>query len=309
MKAPMIPSDEAVRLETLQALNVLDTPFEERFDRITHLATKLFDVPIALVSLVDENRQWFKSCQGLNAAETDRDISFCGHAILNPSPLIIEDALADDRFSDNPLVTNDPHIRFYAGQPLSHPNGQRIGTLCLIDRKPRALNDQQQQVLRELGHWVELELLNTNQATTDSETGLSNRQGFVELGQLALDLCNRHGRSATVVFLFVKGLMSLHRRGELAVYNQILAMLTEEFNSAFRSSDILGRYDESSFVALLTNTNIDATGDRISKLTDLLNTQLALVAEGVSIVSGQVSNDAEDDLNSLLFKAFANLHN
>lgn len=115
---PAFPLDEANRLATLRGLNILDTPPEERFDRLTRLAQQLINVPIAVVSLVDSNRQWFKSCQGLDASETPRNISFCGHAILDNELFVIPDALLDTRFSDNPLVTGAPNIRFYAGQPL-----------------------------------------------------------------------------------------------------------------------------------------------------------------------------------------------
>ncbi len=120
MKAPDIPQDEQARIKALRSLNVLDTPSEERFDRLTRLAKRMFDVPIALVSLVDENRQWFKSCIGLDVSETPRDISFCGHAILGSEVFIIPDTKKDERFTDNPLVLNDPHIRFYAGCPLRY---------------------------------------------------------------------------------------------------------------------------------------------------------------------------------------------
>ena len=137
MRTPEKPEDEAERLRALTDLNVLDTDAEERFDRYTRLACRLFGVPIALVSLVDEHRQWFKSRQGLAAGETSRDISFCGHAILQSDTYIIENALEDERFSDNPLVTGDPKIRFYAGHPLRSPCGAALGTLCLIDRLPR----------------------------------------------------------------------------------------------------------------------------------------------------------------------------
>ena len=118
MKAPATSIDEAVRLTTLRSLDILDSLGEERFDRLTRMAKQMFRVPIALVSLVDENRQWFKSCVGLDVSETSRDISFCGHAILGDEVFVISDTLKDDRFSDNPLVLEDPHIRFYAGCPI-----------------------------------------------------------------------------------------------------------------------------------------------------------------------------------------------
>lgn len=147
---PPVPPDEAQRLAALRALGILDTPAEERFDRITRVAQRLFDVPIALVSLVDAERQWFKSRQGLTASETGRDISFCGHAIAGTGVFVVPDARADVRFVDNPLVTGAPHIRFYAGVPLASADGHNLGTLCIIDRQPRRLSDADLAVLRDL---------------------------------------------------------------------------------------------------------------------------------------------------------------
>ncbi len=137
MQIPTIPDNESERLEALRRLQVLDTPVEERFDRLTHLAKDLSKVSIALISLVDSERKWFKSKQGLEVCETPRNISFCGHAILKSNILYIPNALEDSRFADNPLVTGAPHIRFYAGAPLSTLEGYRIGNLCIIDDKPR----------------------------------------------------------------------------------------------------------------------------------------------------------------------------
>src|SRR6201996_4661033 len=118
-----IPTDEAQRLQALREMLILDTPPEERFDRVVRFAADEFDMPIVLVSLVDAKRQWFKARVGLDVCETDRESSFCGHAIVQPQILIVEDALADERFHDNPLVVGDPRIRFYAGAPLRLPNG------------------------------------------------------------------------------------------------------------------------------------------------------------------------------------------
>jgi len=158
MIAPPNPENETRRLVALHALRILDTPAEERFDRITRIAQKLFNVPIALVSLVDTKRQWFKSRVGTDAVETSRDISFCGHAILQPDIFIVPDASRDLRFVDNPLVTGDPKVRFYAGQPLRDIEGNKLGTLCLIDRRPRELDEEQRQLLHDLGLWAENEL-------------------------------------------------------------------------------------------------------------------------------------------------------
>ncbi|GAA5180567.1 hypothetical protein GCM10025771_25370 [Niveibacterium umoris] len=158
MRTPAFPSDEAARVQALHDLLILDTEPEEQFDAITGFCASAFRVPIALVSLVDTNRQWFKSRQGLDACETGRDISFCGHAILQAEPLVIPDALEDARFADNPLVTGDPKIRFYAGMPLELSSGHRIGTLCLIDRKPRRLEPEDLNLLRDLAKLVVREI-------------------------------------------------------------------------------------------------------------------------------------------------------
>ncbi|MBW0147817.1 PAS domain-containing protein [Marinobacter arenosus] len=158
MKAPDLPSHELERLAAVERTGLLDTSPEERFDRFTRMAGKMFDVPIALVTLVDRNRQWFKSCQGLNVPETPRDISFCGHAILHSDVLVIEDARNDERFADNPLVTAAPDILFYAGAPLHSPEGFRLGTLCIIDRTPRRFSEEDRNLLRELADCVEREI-------------------------------------------------------------------------------------------------------------------------------------------------------
>ena len=131
-----LPPDEHARLQALYALELLDTPAEERFDSVARLAAEIFQVPMAFVSLIDRERQWMKSRVGLTVCETSREISFCSHAILGEEALVIPDTHRDPRFSGNPLVTGEPHVRFYAGQPLRGPGGQKIGTLCIADQEP-----------------------------------------------------------------------------------------------------------------------------------------------------------------------------
>ncbi|WP_243410223.1 PAS domain S-box protein [Pokkaliibacter plantistimulans] len=157
----VVADNEAARLAALQSYAILDTAAEQAFDDVTELAAQICGVPISLISLVDKDRQWFKSCLGLEARETPRDMAFCAHAILSDELLIIPDAKDDDRFADNPLVIGPPHIRFYAGAPLITPGGLRIGTLCVIDQHPRDLNPAQCSALKRLARQVinKLELL------------------------------------------------------------------------------------------------------------------------------------------------------
>lgn len=173
MKAPPIPENEFARQRALDETGLLNSEHEARFDRITRIARQIFSVPIALVSLIDQDRQLFKSCQGLDAKETPRHISFCGHAVLTPSPLIVENALEDARFADNPLVIGAPNIRFYAGVPLHTISGHSIGTLCLIDTQPRTLSSEQITMLGDLAATVE-ELIHADEISQKSCSALES---------------------------------------------------------------------------------------------------------------------------------------
>jgi GAF domain-containing protein len=156
MHKPEIPDNEDLRFEALDAYKILDTLPEEEYDALTKIAAQICGTPIALVTLVDHNRQWFKSHHGLDVTETPRDFAFCAHAINTPNELlIIPDATKDERFHDNPLTTNDPNVVFYAGTPLNTKDGYSLGTLCVIDNKPReGLTESQQELLRALANQV-----------------------------------------------------------------------------------------------------------------------------------------------------------
>ena len=158
MKTPLRPGDEARRLEVLRQYELLDTSPEQALDDLTELAAKICGTPISLISLVDEKRQWFKSRFGLDVGETPRKISFCAHTVSQRNFLTVPDALTDERFADNPLVTGEPGVRFYAGAPLLTPEGQALGTLCVIDRVPRQLTEAQEQALRVLSRQVMAQL-------------------------------------------------------------------------------------------------------------------------------------------------------
>jgi len=153
-----IPENEKERLQALLSYEMLDTGPEVQFEEITRLAAEYCDTPVALVSLIDESRQWFKSKYGIDESETHRDFAFCSHAILGKETMVVNDTLTDARFIKNPLVTNPPNIRFYAGTPLTTPDGYNIGTLCVIDRKARTLNEKQKFALEIMARIVMKEL-------------------------------------------------------------------------------------------------------------------------------------------------------
>jgi signal transduction histidine kinase len=154
MQVPALPPDEKERLQELKSYRIIDTPPEPDFDDLVGLASEICAVPIALVSLLDENRQWFKAITGADVRELPRSISFCGHAILQEGVMVVEDTLEDPRFADNPLVALPPNVRFYAGAPLETARGYRLGTLCVIDRAPRKLSDFQGRALTTLSKQV-----------------------------------------------------------------------------------------------------------------------------------------------------------
>ena len=182
MKPPLL-NNEAARLEALRHYRILDSAPECSFDAITELATFICKSPIALVSLVDKERQWFKSRVGLAATETPRDFSFCAHAIVQGTLLVVEDATADERFAGNPLVTSDPCIRFYAGAPLITPEGHALGSLCVIDRQSRNISTEQASALEKLASLVvtQLELRRVSNALAEAAANVKTLSGLLPI--------------------------------------------------------------------------------------------------------------------------------
>jgi len=284
MQAPGKPLDEARRIATLRTLNILDTPPEERFDRLTRLAKGLFGVPVALLSLVDENRQWFKSRTGLEVPEIPRDISFCGHTILGDGILLIPDAARDERFHDNLLVKHEPHIRFYAGCTLAAPDGSKLGTLCIIDRVAREFSDEDLALLRGLARMAEQELDAERMATMDTLTQLSNRCGFDTLTLHALDLYRRLEIPASLLFFDLKHLKQINDRIGHADGNHVLRRFARLLKQTFRDPDIPGRIGEDKFAVLLANAGRAEANAVLHRLRQTLEQDNRTARRGCDIV-------------------------
>ncbi|GGP26068.1 GGDEF domain-containing protein [Silvimonas amylolytica] len=266
MLAPTTPLDESVRLATLRSLSILDTAPEERFDRLTRLAKRIFRVPVAMITLVDVDRLWIKSGAEGEVCETPRGTSFCGHAILDDAIFLVPDTLEDHRFADNPLVQGSPHIRFYAGYPLSTDNGMRVGSLCLMDQHPRLLNDEERGLLRDLGRIAEQELIALQLATLDELTHLVNRRGFEALATYTLGVCRRMGKPATLLFFDLNDFKEINDEYGHAEGDRALVEFAGFLRHSLRESDAVGRLGGDEFVVLLNDADRARAVEIIARL-------------------------------------------
>lgn len=250
--------DEAERLAALRRYEVLDTPPEPAFERIVRLASHVMGAPISLISLIDESRQWFKARRGIDVPQTPRSMAFCAHAILGDEVLVVPDARADRRFSDNPLVTGDPNIRFYAGAPLRTPEGHRLGTLCVIDRRPRAFDDEKRGLLADLSALVvdELELRRVNRvlgdmAMRDGLTGLLNRRAFLMQAERLFAAARAQQRRLSVLMLDIDHFKVVNDTWGHAIGDRVIVELTLVLRAALRKSTVIGRLGGEEFAVLL----------------------------------------------------------
>lgn len=270
MTTPPIPEDERLRLAKLQSLYTVDSSKQSRFDRLTRMAQRIFKVPMSQVSLVEEKRHWFKSCLDMEASGAERGISSFGHDLLGSEIMIIEDTLHDERFRNNPLVVDDPHIRFYAGCPLMLDN-RKLGTFCIIDQSPRSLEQDQIDTLKDLAAMVEHELAATLLATKDELTGLSNRRGFLDLAQQSLQLCTRQGIPVSLLYLDLDHFKAIndthgHEEGDRA-----LITFADRIQHVCRDSDVIARLGGDEFTVLLINATQTQAEKVIHRLKDSLD--------------------------------------
>jgi diguanylate cyclase (GGDEF)-like protein len=274
------PPDEERRIAALHALNILDTDAEERFDRITRLAQRLFSTSMATVTLVDSDRVWFKSVRGYDGTEDPREVSFCPHAILEPgATMVVKDATLDERFADNPRVTEDPGIRFYAGHPVAAPGGETLGTLCVFDEEARADEDFDAEALAELAGMVEAEIASLALAIGDELTGLSNRRGFEMLGERLLAAARRLGLPLTVVYADLDNMKPINDQLGHETGDRALAEVSELLEVSLRNSDLIARLGGDEFCALLVGAESEDAAAAVARVEAALADRNAETAE------------------------------
>lgn len=250
-----MPADEPERQAALETYGVLDTPAQDSLDRITRLASQILGVPMALISLVDRDRQWFLSRVGLDACQTGRDVAFCAHAICGDDILEVQDALKDPIFCTNPLVVGEPHIRFYAGVPLRNPDGYNLGTLCVVDQKPRVLTESERHLLRELAGMVMQHLEDRRRTYVCQLTGFLNRRPFFEQGQREYHRTQRNGSECSVLIFDIDAFRSLISHAGPRGHDQALLSLTATLQNKVRRADLLARVADDECAVLLTDTD------------------------------------------------------
>ncbi len=335
MPAAAVPIYEKERLAALDACRILDTPDEQRFDDLTLLAAKLAGVPISLVSLVDKDRQWFKSRVGVDATETPRDQAFCAHAILNPtSPLVVPDATRDRRFADNPLVTDKPGIRFYAGVPLLDDDQMPLGTLCVIDTVPRVISQANLEMLDALARQASAQLQLTRLArelhernrlqerdykcmveyksrleesvvelerlsTTDTLTGLYNRRAFNQHLVMEFDRSRRYGSPMALVMMDIDHFKHINDRYGHPTGDEVLEQMGGVLRAAERISDLPSRFGGEEFALLLPNTDAEAAHHMAERLRTTVESR-AWPCAPVTVSIGVTSRREDDTHQSLL---------
>jgi diguanylate cyclase (GGDEF)-like protein len=257
---------EDARLSALAKYDILDTPPEEAFDRITRLTARIFNVPMSTVTFLDGHRQWFKARQGLDLCETEKGPAFCNLAVRSGDPLIVLDTLTDDRFRDNPFVVGPPYLRFYAGMQLRTTDGTAVGTLCAMDTQPRAFSDDDARALSDLAAMVMSELELRTLVLRDGMTGALARQAFRQEAERAFSLARRHGHPLSCVVFDLDHFKAINDENGHAIGDLVLKACVEICHQQLRTSDLVGRIGGEEFAVVLPHIAGDAAMNVAQKI-------------------------------------------
>ena len=298
MPEAAIPDNEQQRLDALDGLGILYTPLESRFDRITRTICRLFYMPIAYVSLIDKDTQWIKSVQGLDIINSPRNTSICAHTLLVDEYIICEDLSKDDRFKDNPFVTSGLKLRFYAGFTLKS-RGQNVGTLCLVDDKPRKFNQEDIATMRDMVSWaqtevnltqlseVQVQLLSEldqaqHEAKIDGLTGLWNQAAIKDVLQRAFQRHLITQQPYSIMMIDIDNFKDINDTHGHPFGDQIIQSIAETLNTSLRPSDAIGRYGGDEFLVILENCP-HVRAEELSRRILTQNHSLTFISKGEEI--------------------------
>lgn len=251
---PAMPVNENERLRSLYMMDLLDKKDDERFERLTRMAKTTFDVPIAVISLLDRERQWLLSRSGIEARETPRNLSFCAHAILEEGVFIVKDTLADPRFADNPFVTGEPWVRFYAGCPVRLPDGYIAGTVCIIDTYPRPFSSAEINTLLDFAAIVEDEFFILSMAMTDKLTGMPNNRGFYRSGEKRFAWFKEHHKPCSLIFFSIDNLKSINELLGKEEGDRVVKTFASNLTKGLKERDMAARMGGGEFAVLVEET-------------------------------------------------------
>lgn len=292
LKCP-IPENENERLQAVLSYDVLDTPPELDFDALTRIAAHAFNVPAALVGLMDADRLWFKSRLGLDVPQLDRELAFCAYAVMRPDELlVVEDLSKDPRFENNPLVTQAPNLRFYAGAPLVESNGYALGTIAVVDNKPRTLNDDERAILKDISTLVVTALESRRRANmlgrlalTDHLTGLANRPQFDRVLESEVAHSKRTGTPFSLLYLDLDGFKVINDQYGHAAGDEVLREVAHRLVKAVRTEDIVARFGGDEFGVVVRSSPQDPAHKLAERITQEISVPIAL-SRGASVEVG-----------------------
>lgn len=315
-----IPVDEAQRIRSVRAYEILDTPPEPEFDALARLASHTFAAPIAVVAMMDSERLWFKSRLGLDIPELDRKVAFCAHAIMRPEqPLVVPDLSQDNRFAHNPLVAQPPHVRFYAGAPIRDSDGRALGTIAVIDAQPRQFSAEQRLALSDLSFLVTTALdarkrsLDLERmASTDHLTGIANRARFEASLQAELARARRTGTPVSLICLDLNGFKEVNDTHGHSAGDEVLVEVTRRIQQLVREGDTFARLGGDEFAIVIQNARDNAVQSLLSRIAPTVAKPIQLSGGNRVQVTTSVgvATTVEEDLNgdNLLARADADLY-